>query len=158
MKAYQESHEIKLSNLGKTKIPIEQKVMGLLQWVEINQKPPPKISNELFSDGSKIDSYWCEIKYGQKIDKPPYDQVKSNPILMKAFNPLKQKLKQKVMELLQWVEINQKPPSFKSNELFSDGCKIGIFWSSVKYGQKIDQPPYDQLKSNPILMDAYNQQ
>ena len=36
-------------------------------------------------------------------------------------------IEQKVVELLQWVEINQKPPLQQCNELFSDGSKIGGF-------------------------------
>ena len=139
--------------------------MELLQWVEINQKPPSSTSTELFSDGSKIGSFWAYIKNNQKIDQSPYDILKSNQILMLAYQESQesQQIKQtkltiekKVMELLQWVEINKKTPHANKNQsLFTDGSKIGNFWDHIKQKNKIEQLPYNQLKSNPILMEAY---
>ena len=159
MGAYQQTQKLK-----QTKLTHKQKVMELLQWVEINQKTPIKDHKELFSDGMNIGLFWGRIKNRQKIEKPPYDLLKSNTILMDAYQEsqeikqTKLSIEQKVMNLLQWVEINQKPPPKISNELFSDGCKIGGFWGKIKERKKIEKPPYDLLKSNTILMDAYKQQ
>ena len=131
------SRAIALVGASNNREKDSNKVMKFLQWVETNQKLPTRKPNELFSDGSKISNFWFRIKSDQKIEQPPFDLLKSNPILMLAYQKYqKSKLiikltpEQKVMKLLQWVETNQKPPT-RSNELFSDGANISSFWYGI---------------------------
>ena len=61
----------------------------------------------------------------------------------------------KVQELLQNVEQHHKIPSATGNHTFTDGSNMGTFWHTIKQDQKLDQPPYNQLKDNQILLNYY---
>ena len=164
MEDYLSTQELKKSKIGKIKLTMEQKVKELLQWVDEHQKTPSFSSDETFSDGSKIGRFWSKIKVKQKIEQPPYNQLKEYYILWEDYlstqeikkskiGKIKLTMEQKVKELLQWVDEHQKTPSANSDETFSDGSKIGCFWNTIKQKQKIEHPPYNQLKESSILWE-----
>lgn len=74
-----------------------------------------------------------------------------------SFGKLISKLtvEEKIDEFVRWIKLFNFIPMQKSEYIFSDTTKMGIFWSHCKGGLKCDKLPYSQLLDIVILKQDY---
>lgn len=75
----------------KKRLSIEQKVKELLAYMSKNKKIPPSTKKDLFTDGSCMGSFWKQVKYNKKCEKPVYKKLLKNDLLKSKYQTYHQK-------------------------------------------------------------------
>ena len=131
-----------------SKLTDEEKLLEYLQAMKDNDnKIIPKKSPLLFSDGTQMGIYWSKSNNKDKIyimiteeDNPFIIKYKDQcEVIIKEYNNYQEKQKSKITEeekLLEYLQAmkdngNKIIPSTGKN-LFSDGTKMGYYWSNKK--------------------------
>ena len=137
---YKEQCEVLIKEYNKTQLSEEEKLLEYLKAMKDNDnKIIPQSSSLLFSDGTKMGSYWNANK--DKIYQMVIEE--SNPfiikykdqceVLIKEYNKKGLGDEEKLLEYLKAMKENDnKIIPARSPLLFSDGTKMGYYWSDKK--------------------------
>eukprot|EP00929_Paragymnodinium_shiwhaense_P109398 TRINITY_DN75803_c0_g1_i1.p1 TRINITY_DN75803_c0_g1~~TRINITY_DN75803_c0_g1_i1.p1 ORF type:complete len:1049 (-),score=111.10 TRINITY_DN75803_c0_g1_i1:175-3321(-) len=159
---YEEVYD-RLASLTKSKV--DGKVDVLLQLMEHRSTLVGHRERLAFSDGTDMYRFWLSCKVGLRCFVLPYSRLLGNDVLNDDWNrylrkrgikpKVKLKARQKVKELLDWVEMSQREPRGRDKHAFSDGTLIGKFWRLCKERKKFHSDMYSGLLENDVLMDAW---
>ena len=152
IKEYIEFQERKKKDLGK-----EEKLFEYLQAMKDNgNKIIPCNSPLLFSNGEKMAYYWSNSKdkiykmiteEGNQFIVKYEDQCE---VLIKEYNKKQLSEKEKILEYLQAMKDNDnKIMPNRSPLLFSDGTKMGRYWSNYNNRDKLYQMVTEE--GNPFI-------
>jgi hypothetical protein len=169
-KDYERTAEIKNKNNKFLSLSNSDKINEFIKWIEFNKCIPTANCDDKFSDGTKIGGFWVSCKSYNKLDKPEYFKLLNINILKEDYNNTLEKQKNnsnnkklpisiKIDEFIEWVNTNRSTPvqgkTGKHINYFSDGTKIGLFWSNCKNKSKCNNQPYIRLLDNPIIKENY---
>ncbi len=135
---YKEQCEVLIKEYDKKQLSEEEKLYEYLQAMKENgNKIISQVSLLLFSDGTKMGSYWSNSNskiYQMVIEKENSfvaqyrDQCE---VLIKEYDKKQLSNEKKLFEYLQAMKENgNKIISQVSSLLFSDGTKMGYYWSN----------------------------
>ena len=158
---YKDQCKVLIKEYDKKQLSEEEKLLEYLQAMKDNDnKIIPQSSSLLFSDGTKMGSYWNANK--DKIYQMVIEE--SNPfiikykdqceVLIKEYDKKQLSEEEKLLEYLQAMKDNDNkiiPQS--SSLLFSDGTKMGRYWNANK--DKIYQMVIEE--SNPFVVQYKEQ-
>ena len=159
---YKEQCEVLIKEYNKTQLSEEEKLLEYLKAMKDNDnKIIPQSSSLLFSDGTKMGSYWNANK--DKIYQMVIEE--SNPfiikykdqceVLIKEYDKKQLSEEEKLFEYLKAIKDNgNKIIPQSSPLLFSDGTKMGIYWNSRKKDKR-----YEMIieKENQFIMQYKEQ-
>ena len=134
------SEYIKFQEKSETKITEEEKLLEYLQAMKENDnKIIAQSSPLLFSDGTKMDTYWKSnkdkiynmiTKEGNQFVIQYKDQCE---VLIKEYNKKQLSEEEKLFEYLQAIKDNDNKIIPKNSPLlFSNGTKMGRYWNNTK--------------------------
>ena len=145
----------------ETKIIEEEKLFEYLKAIKDNcNNIIPQRSPLLFSDGTKMGYYWIDKKdkiYKMIIEEGNLFIIKYKDqceVLIKEYNKKRLSNEEKLLEYLKAMKVNgNKIIPYNSSLLFSDGTKMGYYWSDKK--DKI----YEMIteKGNPFIAQYKDQ-
>jgi superfamily II DNA or RNA helicase len=162
-KNYEDYLKIKENNNNKSDLSIKEKIGELILFIKKNNKIP--IKNVKFSNGSNMGGFWQHCKQRYKLDKEPYIKLLANDLLNKNYkdylkikennkNKVKLSIKDKINELLKFVEENDIIPPQRSYK-FSNDSDMGFWWTDCKSKNKLSKEPYNKLLTNSLLQQSY---
>ena len=137
---YKDQCEVLIKEYNKKQLSEEEKLIEYLQAMKANgNKIIPQSSSLLFSDGTKMRTYWKDKK--DKIyemiteeENPFVIQYKDQcEVIIEEYNKKKLSEEEKLIEYLQAMKTNSNkiiPQS--SSLLFSDGTQMKRYWSANK--------------------------
>ena len=150
---YKAQCEVLINEYNKKQLSEEEKLLEYLQTMKDNgNKIIPNRSPLLFSDGTQMGRYWNNYNNRDKIyqivmeeGNPFIAQYKEQcEVLIKEYNNYQEKSetkiteKEKLFEYLQAMKDNDDEIIPKrSSLLFSDGTKMGYYWSRSNAKDKI---------------------
>ena len=158
---YKDQCKVLIKEYDKKQLSEEEKLLEYLQAMKDNDNNIiPKSSPALFSDGTKMGSYWNANK--DKIYQMVIEE--SNPfiikykdqceVLIKEYDKKQLSEEEKLLEYLQAMKDNDNNIIPKSSPaLFSDGTKMGSYWNANK--DKIYQMVIEE--SNPFVVQYKEQ-
>ena len=143
---YKDQCEVLIKEYDKKQLSEEEKLLEYLQAMKDNDNNIiPKSSPALFSDGTKMGGYWNNNKdkiYQMIMEegnpfvvqyKEQYEVLISEYIKFQEKSETKITEEEKLLEYLQVMKENDnKIIPTRSPLLFSDGTKMGYYWSNKK--------------------------
>jgi len=155
---------------NKPSITYDEKATEFVDIVEADGKIPTSTDTRVFSDNTKLCSYWNHmkpsiLKAGNEL-KSHHKILLGNPILKEDFEKYKENKEkpsitydEKATEFDQTVEADGIIPSQKDTRVFSDNTKVGGYWnqmkiSIIKAGNEL-KSHHKILLGNPILKEDF---
>ena len=139
---YKDQCEVLIKEYDKKQLSEEEKLLEYLQAIKDNgNKIIPQSSPLLFSDGTKMGIYWNgsrkkDKRYEMITEKGNQFIIKYKDqceVLIKEYNKKGLEDEEKLLEYLKAMKENDnKIIPARSPLLFSDGTKMGYYWSNKK--------------------------
>jgi predicted ArsR family transcriptional regulator len=110
--------------------------------------------------------FWSRCKSENRLTKKPYSKLLENQLLKENYEAYLELVeskkdvttvssKEKVDQLIQYVEENGTIPPQNKTVLFADNVCMGSFWGYCKTAKRLTKEPYSKLLENQLLKENY---